>query len=426
MSRRSWISIGLCLSLSLACSLPASLLPATSTPVIDMPITEVADPAVVVALTTGERAFAFELFQTLRSQEGNLIFSPYSVAGAFALAQAGARGETETEIAAVFHFPENAQLHPAFSAVNLDLNTPPITPGGTPEPDRAFQLQVANAAWGQAGHPFEQAYLDLLTRYHGSGLHEVDYQDPAAAAGEINRWVAEQTADRIVDLVPADQLSADTRLVLTNAIYFKGGWADEFVALPTPMAFTTGDGVVVDAPAIAQTNPFLYVAGEGYQALEIPYVGNRMGFVVVVPEAGRLNEIEAEVSQPWFDDVVARLQSTEVALTMPRLDYESRFELSTALEDLGLTTAFAPDAADFSGIDGTRELSIAAVIHQANITIDEHGTEAAAATALVMEAGAMPADEPLALALDRPFLYVIRDTQTGVILFIGRVLDPTR
>jgi len=437
MKRSGWHWMALSGALSLACSL--SLNVSTSQPTVDASLLRSDRPRLAVqedmaaidALTLGQRAFAFELYQVLRADDGNLIYSPHSIAGAFALAQAGARGDTAAEIAAVFHFPEATALHPTFSALDQSLSKPvPAAepdPSGTPQPDRSFQLRVANAAWGQRGYDFETSYLDLLAEYYGAGLHVVDFADPAAAAGEINRWVADQTADRITDLVPPDQLSADTRLALTNAVYFKAGWADEFVALPDPLPFTTEAGALVDASGILTSGFLPYAFVDGVQIVEVPYAGGRMSFVALLPEPDGLAAFEDRLTQVWFDNALAGLASTDLILTMPALDYESRYGLAPALETLGLQNAFSSGLADFSGIDGTRDLFISAILHQANITLDETGTEAAAATALIMEAGAAPVpSEPLALTLDRPYLYVIRDRASGALLFVGRVVDPTR
>ncbi len=436
MRRHAWIWLGMAVSFNLACSLGLNAATPVPTPDAslvrsDRPRLAVQeDPAAIEALTAGQRAFAFDLYATLRTEDGNLIFSPYSIAGAFALAQAGARGDTASEIATVFHFPDGDVLHPTFSALDQSLSRPAPTPepdpSGTPQPDLAFQLRVANAAWGQRGYHFETSYLDLLAEHYGAGLHVVDFADPVAAAGEINRWVADQTADRITDLVPPEQLNSDTRLALTNAVYFKAGWANEFAALPDPLSFTTGSGATIDAPAILNSGFFQYAAVDDVQIIEVPYAGERIAFVALVPKAGALEALEDRLTQSWFDGALSALTDTDVILTMPSLDYESRFALAPALQSLGVQTAFTSGAADFSGIDGTHDLFIGAVLHQANITLDETGTEAAAATALIMEAGAAPpTTEPVTLTIDRPYLYVIRDRATGALLFVGRVTDPT-
>ncbi len=429
--------LGLGVAFSLACSL--SLNAATPTPAPDATLIRSdkprlivqEDPVAITALTAGQRAFAFDLYQILRAENGNLIYSPYSIAGAFALAQAGARGDTAAEIASVFHFPDDALLHPTFSALDQSLSKPAPTPepdpSGTPQPDHSFQLRIANAAWGQQGYHFEASYLDLLAEQYGAGLHVVDFADPTTAAGEINRWVAEQTADRITDLVPPSQLNPDTRLALTNAVYFKAGWADEFVALPDPMPFTPTEGATIDAPAITTHGFFAYTEVDGVQIVAVPYAGGRISFVALMPAVGEFDAFEDRLTQAWFDNALAALAGTDVIFTMPKLDYESRFGLAPALESLGVLSAFSSGSADFSGIDGTHDLFISAVIHQANITLDETGTEAAAATALIMEAGAAPpTTQPLTLTLDHPYLYLIRDDATGAPLFVGRVTDPTR
>lgn len=419
------------LALSLACSqtLPSSPAPIDSD-VAQSPRARVAaevDPAALATLTAGQRRFAFALYQQVRTEPGNLIFSPYSIATAFALAYAGARGETEAELATVFHYPDQAILHPALNTLDRSLSTPATnTPANATEtPDPSFRLQVANAAWGQRGHPFSPAYLDLLAEHYGAGVRLLDFAQAQAAADAINGWVGDQTEGRITDIVSPETITPAMRLALANAIYFYGAWLRPFVAQPVPMTFTTLDGQPVEVPAIGLTARYPYAAGDGYQAVAVPYAGGRAEMVFIVPDAGGLDALEPALDAAWFDTVVAGLAETQLSLRLPKLDFESRFDLVEALQALGAQAAFAPGAADFSGIDGTRDLFIGAAVHVANVTLDENGTEAAAATVLSMEAGAAPnPSEPVLLSLDRPYLFAIHDTQTGTLLFLGRVVDP--
>jgi serpin B len=381
-------------------------------------------PAALAAVTGGQRQFAFELYQQLRVEPGNLILSPYSISTAFALAYAGARGDTERELEAVFHYPGQADLHPALNALDRSLSTPAADPATDPTdtPEQDFRLHVANAAWGQRGYSFLPAYLDLLAEHYGAGVRLLDF----AQAEAVNGWVSDQTEGRIPDIVSPDIFSADTRLVLANAIYFFGAWVEPFGVQPERLPFTTLDGQAVDVEAIGLTSTYAYTAGDGYQAVAVPYVGGRAEMVLIVPEAGQFEAFESRLDAAGFDALVASLASTEVSLVMPKLDFESRFDLSASIRTLGAETAFSPGSADFSGIDGTRDLSIGRALHVANLTLDENGTEAAAATVLDMVAGAAPVEptQPIVLSLDRPYLFAIRDAETGAILFLGRVIDP--
>ncbi len=385
-------------------------------------------PAALAAVTGGQRQFAFALYEQLRTEPGNLILSPYSISTAFALAYAGARGETEQELASVFHYPGQAELHPALNVLDQRLSTPATEPGTDPTdtPDQDFRLHVANAAWGQRGYAFLPAYLDLLAEQYGAGVRLLDFAQAEAAADAVNAWVSDQTEGRISDIVRPDMFSADTRLVLANAIYFYGAWVEPFGVQPEPLPFTTLDGQTVDVEAIGLTSTYAYAAGDDYQAVAVPYVGGRAEMVFIVPAAGQFEAFESRLDAAGFDALVASLASTEVSLVMPKLDFESRFDLSASIRALGAETAFTPGRADFSGIAGTRDLHIGRALHVANLTLDETGTEAAAATVLDMVAGSAPVEPtpPIVLTLDRPYLFAIHDVETGALLFLGRVVAP--
>ncbi|MBN1944644.1 MAG: serpin family protein [Bradymonadales bacterium] len=375
----------------------------------------------LTALVEGNSRFAVDLYRLLgEEQDGNLFFSPHSISVALAMTYAGAEGQTETEMAETLHFTlEESRLHPAFNALDLELNSR----GEQSEQDGTeFRLRVVNALWGQIDYGFLAGFLDLLAENYGAGIHLVDFVNATEEARQIiNDWVAEQTEDRIQDLLGPNAISTLTRLVLTNAIYFKAGWSLVFDEDATSQGtFHCLDGNEVSVPMMHLFEGIGFVEGEGYSAAELLYKGEELSMVLIVPDAGQFEAFEADLSAELLDEIVGGLEITPVALGLPKFDFASEFELGDALKALGMPTAF--DAlADFSGMDGTHNLFISRVIHKAFIAVDEHGTEAAAATAVVMDFGAMPYE----LQVDRPFFFLIRDVQTGAILFMGRVVNPT-
>ncbi len=390
------------------------------------------DRADLDALVAGNSAFAFDLYQLLRTDaDDNLFYSPHSISLALAMTYAGAREATAQQMADTLRFdlpPE--RLHPAFNALDLDLtNRGAAEPSAGQDEDAArFQLHVANAIWGQSGYSFQPEFLDVLARHYGAGLRTLDFQNaPEAARGTINEWVSEQTEERIQDLLPPDAIHALTRLVLTNAIYFNAGWIypfEEYATQEEP--FTLLDGSQVTVPMMNQTEIFRYGAGNGYQAVQLPY-HNNIAMLIMLPDEGQFSTVEAALDAQQVQAVVDDLSPTDVRLKMPKFAIEAaRFSLRDVLVAMGMPDAFDPDLADFSGMDGTRELFIDNVIHQASITVDEEGTEAAAATAVIVGVTSAPMEPPtpVEMTIDRPFVFMIRDTTTGAILFVGRVVNP--
>ncbi len=330
-------------------------------------------------LVAGNNVFAFDLYHALDGE--NLIFSPYSVSLALAMTYAGARGSTETQMADTLHFalPQET-LHPTFKT--LDESLPRAVDGAT---DESFRLNVANALWGQAGYPFLPAFIDLLNENYGAGLQQMDFAtDPEAARLQINDWVSEQTAQRIKDLLQPGTIDTATRLVLTNAIYFKAAWLMKFEADFTEDGpFTLLDGTQVTVPLMSQQEFYTYASGDGYQALMMPYEGSRMAMVILLPDRENFTAFEESLDADQFSAIVNSLTSAEVNVTLPSFEIDSEFSLSDALIALGMPDAFDPEKADFSGM-ADDPLVISAVIHKAFVKVDETGTEAAAATAVVM------------------------------------------
>jgi serpin B len=376
-------------------------------------------------LAAGNRAFAFDFYQAVCDQGGNLFFSPHSLSVALAMTYAGARSSTEAQMAETLHYSlPQERLHPAFNALDLELASRGA--GGDKE-EQPFELSIANSLWGQRDYAFLPEFLDLLALNYGAGLRLSDFAGaPEAARNEINRWVEKETQGKIEDLIPEGAIDTFTRLVLANAIYFKADWLKPFEASETQdMPFYLLDGSQVQTPMMAHdgAETFPYAAGEGFQAVELPYVGEEIAMLVVVPDTGSFPAFEAGLDAERFVAIQAQMQPTELILRFPKFQFESEFALSDRLAGMGMPDAFTPGAADFSGMDGTQQLFIQDVFHKAFVAVDEKGTEAAAATAVIMGLMAMmPPD--VQLTVDRPFIFAIVDKPTGSILFLGRVLNP--
>lgn len=373
------------------------------------------------ALAAGNGAFGFDLYHWLASgDDGNLFCSPLSISTALAMTWAGARGETEAAMAGVLHFDLGQdRLHPAFNRLGAVLDA--LGAGSD-----AFRLHVVNALWGQTGYEFREAFLDLMAEQYGAGMSLLDFAaDPEAARLVVNDWAAYHTENRIRDLVPPGGIHGLTRLVLANAIYFKADWADPFEPEGThDRMFRLAGGEEVRVPTMWHAADFRYADGDGWQAVELPYEGREVSMLVVVPDAGRFAEVEASFGYAALSDVLAALAPRRVALAMPKFEFTRDFALKAALEALGMGIAFDPDLADFSGMEPLDELYIGNVFHKAFVAVDEEGTEAAAATAVVMDGGTSVPPEALPFDVDRPFLFLIREHATGAVLFLGRVIDP--
>jgi serpin B len=375
-------------------------------------------------LVSGNGAFAFDLYRYLtKGKDGNVFYSPHSISLALAMTYAGARGETEQEMADTLHFtlPQD-QLHPAFNWLDLELAS--RGEGAKGKDGDGFQLHIANTTWGQEDYAFLPEYLDALAINYGAGMQLLDFVgDPEGSRLTINDWVSDQTEGRIQDLIPPDCIDSLTRLVLTNAIYFNASWAEAFEKDQTnDGAFCLLDGSQVTVPMMTHTASYGYSESKGLQALELPYDGGELSMVILLPAEGEFEAFEASLDAENVDAIVSELMHQEVTLTMPRFEIESEFSLVRALAEMGMPTAFSMGA-DFSGMDGTEELFIGEVLHKSFITVDEAGTEAAAATAVEMQLKGAPM-EPIKVTVDRPFIFFIRDIETGAILFVGRVVDP--
>jgi serpin B len=374
-------------------------------------------------LVEGNSAFAFELYQALREEGGNLFYSPYSISLALAMTYAGASGETAQQMADTLQFLlDQERLHPAFNWLDTELGS--RGEGAEGKDGEGFRLNIVNAIWGQKDYEFLSNFLDVLAENYGAGLRILDFiTETEKSRLAINEWVSDQTGDRIEDLIPQGVITELTRLVLTNAIYFNAAWEHPFNGkITTDGSFYLLDGGQVTVPMMKQTESFGYTEGEGYQAVELPYDGGELSMVILLPEAGKFQAFEEGLQAQQVSDIISGLQPTEVALTMPRFEFESEFSLKDTLAGMGMPIAFS-SSADFSGMTAKPELFIAEVVHKAFVAVDEDGTEAAAATAVPMELTAVP-EPPLEVTIDHPFIFLIRDIETGVILFAGRVMNP--
>ena len=379
------------------------------------------------ALAHGEQALAVDLLHQVSGEPGNLFFSPYSISIALAMTYAGARGDTETQMAQSLHYTlPQAWLHPAFNSLALELDRRAGAEGIPAE--EAFTLHAANAIWGQDGFPFLPEYLDLLAENYGAGMHLLDFErDPEAARRIINDWVSQETGKRIRDIVPPGVLSPLTRLVLSNAIYFKADWASKFESNDTGDGeFTLLDGSQVAVRMMFQESRFRYAAGGGLQALELPYAGGQLSMLILLPDEGRFDELQASLDAEELEVLIAGLESQNVELWLPKFTYEYSLSLKDCLMAMGMADAFDPDRADFSGMTGARDLYIGDVLHKAFVAVDEAGTEAAAATVVIMAPTSLQPAAAIEFRVDRPFLFLIRDNPTGAILFLGRVTNPAK
>ncbi len=375
-----------------------------------------ASDAPVGAVTAGVAAFGYALAKASAEPGRNWVGSPLSVAYAFAMARAGARGETAAQIDRLFGFPDNG-LHDAFNAVSRQEITVSGPPARSRDGSKAPVVCLANGLFVANNQRVQAPFLDTLAASYGAGVRRVDFTSPAATRA-INDWVRQQTADRITKLF--DRLSPDTRLVLANAIYFKADWVSRFGKWPSgPDRFTQADGGTGEVAMMHSQDPIRYAEAAGWQAVELPYVGGRLAMWVLVP-TGRGAPLDL-LAPPALAQVAAGLHTEAVDLALPRWDFGTTLDLTSVLPKLGLTVPFNPGLADFSGmIPGAY---ITQVVHRANITVDESGTEAAAATGIAFAVSAPPPPR-VTVHADHPFAFAIVDSDTQLPLFVGQVADP--
>lgn len=402
-------------------------------------------------MAAGNNAFALDLYHALRREKGgNLLYSPYSLSLTLAMAYAGAGGETAAQMADTLNFTlSQPDLPPAFGRLNAGLLARLCAAAGP-------ELNIANALWGKVGYPFRPEFQDTLAANYGAELRQLDFAaQPLAAAAAINDWVEQETKGKISQIYPADHFAQlidpeNVRLILTNAIYFKGQWQKGFDENDTEDAdFHLPDGRRVSVPLMYQRNDFRYAQGADYQAVELPYKGGNgdLAMVIVLPAAGSFASFEENLDAATVQSFLDPPYTQEVILKMPRFQLEAKLDLRETLWEMGMPNAFIWGTADFSGIaDISQEgegdgIFTSSVTHKAFIKVNEKGTEAAAVTAWdgcqyfneEISPGVFVTQEscvdsipppPVEMTIDRPFIFFLRDKETGAILFIGRVLDP--
>lgn len=375
------------------------------------------------ALVEGNTAFALTLYHALQGAQGNLFYSPYSISQALAMTYGGAQGKTHQQMADVLHYtlPDN-RLHATVNALDVAL----VAEGGADNSDASFKLAVVNALWGQTGYSFQPDFLDLLAKYYGAGMHTLDFmKNPEPSRLAINQWVSQQTNQRIQDLLGQGAITPATRMVLTNAIYFKAAWQKPFDKNQTSSApFYPLDGSTVQAPMMNRMTMTGYVQENGVQAAELAYRNDQFSMYILMPDPGTFSQFEQSLDAPRLEGLIKDIKPLELDLTLPKFTFSSDFSLGKVLAGMGMADAFIPGVADFSGMDGGKgQLFLQDVVHKAYVAVDEQGTEAAAATGVVVGSAAMPA-QTAKLVVDHPFLFLIRNRQSGEILFLGRVINP--
>lgn len=376
-------------------------------------------PAADSRITPAMNAFTVAAFKQVLHGDANLILSPFNIATALSMALAGAGGQTAAEMQAVLHVHSDATYDAALGALLADLAKTGNTAGN--------ELLTANGLWVQKGYSIQPAFENTLAHNYRAPLTPLDFvANPEGARSQINRWTEEHTKQKIKDLFPAGSFDAQTRLVLTSAIYFYGKWHTPFVPSSTqPAPFTLGSGGTTQANFMNQTSHFGYTDTGSAQILEMRYADTGVAFDVLLPKTtGGLAELEKSLTFEKLTGWLGNLNDGNIQVSLPKFRAESTFSLSKALSAMGMPAAFT-DKADFSGIDPKQRLAISEVVHKAFVDVAEQGTEAAAATGITMRAMSARMPEPVVVfRADHPFLFLIRDTRTGVILFTGRLMNP--
>lgn len=373
----------------------------------------------VMQTVRSNNRFATDLYGQLSGEKGNLFFSPWSVSVALAMTYAGARGETAGEMERTLHFSSRGEeLNRSFCQL-IDL----LNQVGQKED---YQLSVANRLWGQTGYHFLESFLEITQKYYHAQLKQLNFEkDPESARKTINNWVEEKTNDKIKELLKPDAVNSLTTLILTNAIYFKGTWKDQFNPEKTaPAPFYLLDDKKVEVPTMARTGSYGFAQLEGLKVLELPYSDRELSMIVLLPDEDKtIKQIEQQLTAENLDAWIDSISQQRVRVEIPKFKTTSSFSLGDVLQKMGMKTAFTPGA-DFSGMTGNRELFISAVIHKAFVEVSEEGTEAAAATAVTMMRSSIPGKLYRFIA-NRPFIFLIRHNETGSILFMGRIMNPS-
>ena len=374
----------------------------------------------------GNNAFALDLYHRIRKDGDNLFYSPHSISTALAMLYAGARNQTAAQIAQALQFKlDPDKLHPMFNDLDQQLAS-----RGKGSAD--FKLTVANALWGRPDGSYLPSFLDQLALHYGAGMHLVDFNQPEDARTIINEWVAGMTEERIKELLQQGDVGPSTALVLTNAIYFNASWQEPFEERMTAPRSFDADGTQVQAEMMSGLkHKARYAKGTGYEAVELPFEGEELSMLMLVPDVGTFRTFQQGLDLNLVEQADAQLANQALILELPKFEFTRRTLMKEVLIAMGITDAFNDSVSDFSGIVDAAPgspgmLVVKKVIHQAFVKVDEVGTEAAAATAVVMADSGVSYDptEPLKLTIDRPFIFVVKDRATGAILFVGHVVDP--
>lgn len=389
-------------------------------------------------LVNGFSDYTFDFYHQASAeanlQDKNIFFSTYSIENALAMVWAGAKGNTADEMADSLHFTlPSSRFHSTLNALNVDINSRDDI---IPFSGDAFQLNLVNAVWSRVGYPFLSAYLDILAQNYDAGVQTLDFRgEPEASRLVINTWVEDQTNEKIKDLLPENSISSDTAVVLTNAIYFKASWYAKFdEGLTMPGDFTRLDNSTVSSQMMHQMVNTRFFQSENFDAVELPYVSSHyeedqypqeLSMLLIAPHNGKFNSVESALDNNFIQSILSLLSMGDIELTLPKFEFDCKISCKEIMLHLGMIDAFSPYAADFSNMVDPEDSTpcIDEIYHKAFIAVDEKGTEAAAATAVVMTDAAIP--EPVSISMDRPFIFLIRDNFTGTILFMGRVIDPS-
>jgi len=372
--------------------------------------------------------FSIELFRKLTGntefQNKNIVFSPFSLSLTTAMLSAGATNNTLDEINQAMHFnTDQLMLHNAFNTLDLAYASRAGSYSRVDNSTGEIQLNITNALWGQTDYSFEDAFLDTLAVNYGAGMNLVNFvTDPEIARTEINQWVSTQTNNKITDAMPRGSVNIDTRLVLTNTVYLKADWFKPFSVPSTrEQDFVSLDGTTVTTPFMNQDASFSYLQAADVTAVEMPFVGENLAMLIVMPDAGSFETYESSFDKAELARVMSNLQNARILLSMPKFNFETDLPLKDTLISLGIEDAFKENIADLSGIDDTTKLFVFSAIHKAFITVEESGLEAGAFTGFGVNVSSLPPS----IIIDNPFLFIIRDTINDSILFFGRVLDPS-
>ena len=415
------------LLIATSCAAPAPVLPPPPGERLAADIDRDTNPDVTAGqldtLVAGNNTFAFNMYALVAEEaDPNFFYSPHSISSALAMTWGGANGITETEMQDALHFDLGEETHPAMNALDLALMS--RGEGAQGVDGEGFRLNVVNQTWGQTGYPFEDDYLELIALNYGAALQLLNFREETEPSRQaINDWVAAVTEDQIPQLLAPGVIKPDTRLVLTNAIYFNAAWENQFPDDNTHSGLfhaPTGD-VTTDLMSVRAH--FGYAQLDGVDVVDLPYDGEELSMVVLAPAAGTFSDFESTLSGELISSYANATEPTDIQLTIPKFENDTQINLKRVLIELGMPSAFDDATADFSGINGgVEQLVITDVVHQAFVRVNEAGTEAGAATGVVMG----PTSAPPSVRIDRPFIYVIRDNPTGAILFVGRITDPTK